>query len=119
MKIISFAWTMPALKAKRKKVTRRNWNDKYARQFKAGEKVLAYDKNPRMGGKQIGIILLTQDPYQESTEYMPDSDYEAEGLAYLEEQGLLIRGMSPLTFWKAWKAAKETLWVIRFELICE
>jgi hypothetical protein len=115
VKIISFAWTTPALLAGRKKVTRREWSKDYAQRFKAGDLVAAYDKNPRNGGKQIATIRLTHDPYLERTDQMPGSDYEDEGLKYFEEQGLLFRGMTPQTFWRNWKAAKTLVWVIRFE----
>jgi len=117
MKIISFAWTTPALLANRKIVTRRDWSEDYAKRFKAGDLVAAYDKNPRNGGKQVATIRLTCNPYRESTDIMPRSDYEAEGLAYLQEQGLRIQGLSPYEFWEAWKAAKEVLWVIRFQKV--
>lgn len=39
MKIISFAETTPALLADAKTVTRREWAEKHARSFKAGERV--------------------------------------------------------------------------------
>jgi hypothetical protein len=63
MKIISFAWTTPALLAGSKCVTRREWDKKYAESFEAGEYVQAFDKSPRAGGKCVAIIELTQKPY--------------------------------------------------------
>lgn len=48
MRIISFAWTSPALLAGAKTVTRRDWDDSYARRFSAGELVAA------VFGLQIG-----------------------------------------------------------------
>ena len=55
MKIISFAWTTEALLAGIKTCTRRDWNDDYARRFKNGEFCQAFDRNPRAGGKRVGI----------------------------------------------------------------
>ena len=115
--IISFAWTTPALLAGEKTVTRREWSDNYAHRFKAGDLVAAYDKNPRAGGKQIATIRLTCDPYLENTRDAPSSDYIAEGLKYLADNGVLIQGMTPFTFWAAWKAAELLVWVIRFEVV--
>jgi len=87
MNIISFAWTTPAVKAKVKTCTRRDWKDDYARRFKAGQHLSGYDKNPRMGGKPFQEVILTQDPYRERYCDVPDSDWIAEGFAYLESIG--------------------------------
>ena len=117
MKIISFAWTTPALLAGRKTCTRRTWSDDYARRFKAGEIVAAYDRGPRNGGKQVAIIRLLQTPYQERVNEAPDPDYEAEGLQWMEEQGKLIQGLPPSVFWRQWQRDNPLVWVVRFELI--
>ena len=58
MKIISFAWTTQALLDGKKTVTRRRWTDKYARQFRAGCLVQAWDKSARFKGKKIAIIQI-------------------------------------------------------------
>jgi uncharacterized protein YqfB (UPF0267 family) len=58
VKIISFAWTTPQLLAGKKTVTRRDWSDKYARQFRAGDLVQVYDKSPRAGGKRVAVIEI-------------------------------------------------------------
>jgi len=52
MKIISFAWTTEASLAGRKTATRRCWSEGYARRFKSGDLVQAYDRNPS-GGRII------------------------------------------------------------------
>jgi hypothetical protein len=117
MKIISFAWTTPALLAERKRVTRRRWNDDYAQRFKKRDLIAAYDKSPRAGGKQVATIRLIDDAYRGRTDYMPPNDYEAEGFAYMEEQGQMVDGMPPRIFWRAWKAAQIPVWVIRFEIV--
>lgn len=126
MRNISFAWTTAALNARRKTVTRREWDDRYAQSFREGELLAAYDRQPRFGGKQIGVIRLTRKPYRESEAVMPDSDYEAEGFAYLDEH--------PYHKPKQWREVnlKEKFerdrkigavcWVVRFEivsLVCE
>lgn len=79
MKIISFAWTVPPLLEGKKTVTRRFWNNEYARRFKKGDLVAAYNKSPRFGGKQIATIKLTCNPYKEFLSRMTDEEEKAEG----------------------------------------
>ena len=117
MRAISFAWTTPALVAGHKRVTRRAWKDGYARSFRAGDEVAAYDKQPRFGGKQVGVIRLVAAPYQESTARAPAEDYEAEGFPFLEERDLLVDGVTPAALWRAWQVYPRTLWVVRFQLL--
>lgn len=117
MPIISFAWTMPAVEARLKFCTRRDWNDDYARRFKAGQLLAGYNKSARYGGQQIAIIRLTMAPYKEPYCQVPDSDWEAEGFVYLESIGARVAGMTPRELWETWKAAPPdiTCYVIRFE----
>jgi hypothetical protein len=115
--VISFGWTAPALLARRKSVTRREWEEGYARNFHAGDIVRAYDHSPRAAGKQIATIRLTHDPYLELSCCIPDDDWEREGFAYLSQQGLLVNGLSPETFWQQWKTEPTPLYVIRFEVV--
>lgn len=121
MNHISFAWTTAALLAGRKEVTRREWKDRHAARFHAGDLVAAYNRNPRNGGHQVATIRLTQDPYQEPFALLPDSDWEGEGFAYLEEVGAKHwqDGASPREIWDSWKNGdpNEAWWVIRFELV--
>ena len=117
MKIISFAWTTPALLAGRKTVTRREWSEDYARRFRAGEMVAAYDRNPRHRGRQVATIRLTRDPYSESTRSAPEEDYEAEGFAFLQELGVKVDGLPPAVLWRAWHVFPQEMWVVRFELV--
>ena len=117
MRIISFAWTTPALLAGRKSVTRRDWSDDYALRFHAGDDVAAYDRNPRHGGRQVATIRLTADPYRESTAKVPPEDYEGEGFAFLAEQGKKVDGLPPAVLWKAWHLYPQEMWVIRFEVV--
>jgi hypothetical protein len=120
MKIISFAWTTPALLAGQKTCTRRDWEPRYGRMFgKAGDLVAAYDRSPRYKGQQVGTIRLTYTPYQESTRDAPPGDYYAEGFGYLTEHGIKVDGMMPMALWQAWHHERhaENLWVVRFELV--
>lgn len=123
MLIVSFAWTTAALLATWpdgsdvKTCTRRNWSDKYARLFKAGMDVQGWDRGPRVGGWQVAVVRLIADPYLERTSSMPDRDYKAEGLEWMEKQGILIRGKSPRQFWDDWKLADELVYVVRFQLV--
>ena len=117
MNIISFSWTTPALLAGRKTVTRRDWIESHARKFKAGYLVAGYDLSPRIHGKKVAIIRLTADPYRENTADIPDSDYEAEGFKYLEENYPGLGRRASNLFWHVWKETPITLWVVRFEVV--
>lgn len=117
MRIISFAWTAPALLAGHKTCTRRAWTEAYAQRFKQGDLVAAYDRNPRFGGKKVATIRLTRAPYLENTADMPPADYRNEGLQYMEEEGLTIQGQHPYDFWIFWGAKRENVWVVRFEVV--
>ena len=63
MRIISFAWTTPALLAGAKTVTRRDWKGRHGMAFHEGDFVQAWDRSPRVGGKQVATIQLTESPY--------------------------------------------------------
>ncbi len=117
MRIISFAWTTPALIAGRKTVTRRDWDDAYAARWHEGDLAAVFDRSPRYGGHQVATIRLTEAPYKDSTATAPDSDWEAEGFAYLHEQGLKVDGLRPDVLWRAWRQHPQLLWVVRFELV--
>lgn len=119
MRLISFAWTTPALLAGRKTVTRRDWNPEFARRFHKGDLVGAYNRSPRHGGEQVAIIRLTEEPCREWTSDAPPEDYEAEGFAYLQEAGKKVDGMEPRTLWRIWHwpSTARFLWVVRFELV--
>ena len=58
---------------------------------------------------------MTQDVYPERTSQMPDSDYENEGLSWMERQNMKIQGITPRKFWEQWKLADELVYVVRFK----
>jgi len=119
VKIISFVWTTAALVAGRKTVTRRDWTPQYAAQFRAGDVIAAYDRQPRYGGRQVATLRLIADPYLESTADAPEEDYEREGFAYSEEQGIKVDGLRPRTLWRCWHSPSygRRMWVVRFEVV--
>jgi hypothetical protein len=117
MRIISFAWTTPALVARRKTVTRRAWQPSYAASMKDGQLCAAWDKSPRAKGKKVGVIRLVGDPFLESTALMPASDFEAEGFNYLGMIGATVNGWSPRQLWEHSKRFPTDLWVVRFEIV--
>lgn len=117
MKIISFAWTSPALLAGEKTCTRRRWSAKYARLFHKGDLVQAYSRTPQYGGKRIAIIRLTCDPYLEFTGQAPGDDFKAEGFYWMEENDILVRGVMPTYFWDQWREDNELVYVVRFEVV--
>lgn len=125
--IISFAWTTPALLAGAKSCTRREWDDGYARRFRDGELVDAYDRSPRAGGHKVATVRLTVAPTFELMRAMPDGDYEAEGFAWLyahpEALPKRFRGNSAAlesfsrAGFAAWRSEPGSMWVVRFELV--
>lgn len=120
MRSISFAWTTPAVIARRKTVTRRAWTERYARSIHAGDELVAWNKQPRFAGaRRIGIVRVTADPTFESTRDAPDSDFDAEGFSYLQTAlpGWTVDGLAPKALWRAWRLSPRDLWVVRFELV--
>ena len=117
MKEISFSWTTTAFLAGVKTVTRREWNDSYAKTFKKGEIVAAYDKQRRFGGHKIGLIKLTQAPYKENITDMPKEDWVAEGFALMVAENKLMNGRTPWSFYKRWIGEGKDLWVVRFKVM--
>ena len=82
--ILSFAWTTEALLAGRKTCTRRRWSSRHygawRQAWREGRREhQAWDKSPRAGGKRVGPIRLTCEPYKERLGDMPEGDVEAEG----------------------------------------
>lgn len=115
MMIISFAWTTDAFLANRKTETRRDWNENYAKRFKKGDMVKAYDRQPRFGGKQIGSLQITKEPYYQHISKMPESAFEFEGFAYMQERGIKIWGKNARQAFDEWRDEDEFYWVIEFE----
>lgn len=121
---ISFAWTTPALLAGQKSVTRRPWQDSHARRFKTGDLVDAFNRQPRHAGTKIAtirIVSVTKEPMFT----MPDSDYEAEGFAYLADNLHLLPKSGEFSHpervsresFAAAQRASACVWVVRFELV--
>lgn len=79
MHIISFAWTTKALLDGTKTVTRRCWSDNYAKRFRKGDIVQAYDKSPRVGGKRVALIRLLKTPYRQDVSELTEEDVLKEG----------------------------------------
>jgi hypothetical protein len=118
MKIISFAWTTPALLAGAKTCTRRDWALEYALRFQQGEVCQAWNKSPRFKGKDVARVRLLEKPYQENTKDAPDEDYKKEGFAWLKAHGILVVGKYDVDkLWNVWKTVGFDKWVVRFELL--
>lgn len=115
--LISFAWTIEPFLANRKNVTRRYWKDSHAKKFKKGMIIDAFDKLPYRGGKKIGEIKLTKDPYQQRTSEMKTHDFIQEGLYWMFENNKTIHGKDVETFFSDWIKKDDLVWVIEFEKI--
>lgn len=118
MKIISFARTTAALKARRKSVTRRLWKDSHAARFAPGDLVEAWSAGPHRGGQPVGVIRI-KSVTREPTHTIPDSDWEAEGFAYMEAHGLSVRSdLACAELWAQWRSDRTLMtYVIRFEVV--
>jgi hypothetical protein len=116
MKIISFALTVPALLAGRKSRTRREWPDRYASMFKAGDHCQAFDRSPRFGGKQIAIIEIIEIKKQHLSE-MNAEDYEKEGFKYFEDNGLKIWNKEATQAFNDWREDDQEVYVIDFKVL--
>jgi len=111
--ILSFAWTTEALLAGQKTCTRRRWSSRHFGAWRQAWRKgrlehQAWDKVPRAGGKRVGTIRLTCEPYKERLADMPESDVLAEGGMWASKQEFieLFGG-----------AADLAVVVVRFELI--
>jgi len=132
-KSISFAWTSPALLAGRKTCTCRDWGDDYARRFRAGDVIAAYDRSPRYGGTQIATLRLTHDAtHGRLIDVLGgfDAAYEAEGFAWGDEQVAAGNeqmrkaiernlGVEPGETLRDWlhQTAMVREWIVRFEVV--
>lgn len=121
MKIISFSYTTPAVLADRKHRTRRKWNDGYASRIRLDERLQGWDHLPRarvLGAKKVCEIEITAPLRKEPNSMMTDADYELEGFAYLEEQGIPIWGKPARVAFNEWRADKDAeYWVIDFQKV--
>lgn len=123
-RIISFAWTTPALVAGQKTVTRREWDDDYAKRWKPGEIALAYNRSPRAHGEAVARLKIISVTHEDDF-LAPSSDYEAEGFAWLKEhpEALPKTDRSMYRFnversqFNRWRDAGGKSWVIRFEVL--
>ncbi|HWD37729.1 MAG TPA: hypothetical protein VG944_02690, partial [Fimbriimonas sp.] len=107
--ILSFAYTAAAYLAKRKTVTRREWSDKTFSMWKAreGQRFDAWSRSPRFKGIPIGTSRLVSVTWEHTCD-MPDSDWEAQGFAYMSEHGLLVGPSQTCSeFWEAWRSDRE------------
>ena len=124
-RILSFAWTTPAFVTGHKTCTRRNWKPRYADTFQAGEILQAWNKSPRCGAGafRVGDIRLTEDVLLQRTADAPESDFQAEGFAFLQKIGhtLALDGgphLTPGDLWLSWKDAPNVMrYVVRFQLL--
>lgn len=125
--ILSFGYTAPALLAGAKTVTRRDWKATHADRFKRLHVALgwvaeAYDRSTRVGGHHIADILVQTVQGPLPVGLMPDSDYEAEGFAWLHANGHTPPKSAPFPDFSregfdAWRRSGAVLYVVRFELV--
>ncbi|NES64125.1 MAG: hypothetical protein F6K24_02100 [Okeania sp. SIO2D1] len=103
---------MPQLLAGLKSVTRRKWNDKYAQSMVKGWAEKFHPALTRaccFGGESVGVIELTEPPYQEKLSDMPESDVALEGFPELSKQEFIDR------FFEG--DSEAIVWVVRFQFI--
>ena len=123
--IISFAKTTDALLAGHKTVTRREWSAAHAarvaKAFSDGRPFDAWNYSPRVKSRdphKVATIRLTEAPYQEMSDLVEDTagEYEAEGFAFMDEQGQQGDVDAILL---DWEERRRLLWVVRFKVVPE
>lgn len=116
-RIISVAWTAPAVRARAKFCTRRDWPDSYARLFHEGDLVQLYDKTPRAGGKLICLVRLTVDPVKMAAWPLLPGDWEKEGFTWLTLHGFKCGKITITDLIESWISDPREMWVIRWEYL--
>ncbi len=56
---------------------------------------------------------------QQLTGKMSEFDYKAEGLYWMEKQGIKIRGLTPREFFENWKQTNEIVFVLTVHMVYE
>jgi hypothetical protein len=106
MMIISFAWTTPAVVLGIKNTTRRDWTsdyfDRMVNAMNRGERLQAYDKSPRSGGKCFGTLKHVSMKL-ELTSNVPDIDWYNEGFDVLTQLRQKTGNVTPHEIWEDWK----------------
>lgn len=125
MKIVSMAYTSPAVAAGKKCVTRRNWKESYAKTFHKGDSLEAWTRSPRNGGRPLALIRLTAEPVSEPVGIKRQEDgyaeleakeviriWNEEGFAYLDTpEGDLLEAA------RRWHDSQRGYWTIMFEIL--
>ena len=114
MRQITVGWTLPALLAGAKTVTRQAWK-RAPRWLRAGQVITV--SGP--GRTPVATIRLTADPRLEPLGAMPDSDYEAEGWRWLHDHPEALppyvrREDVSWAAFERWRARPYATWVLRF-----
>ena len=114
MRHINVGWTLPALVAGAKTVTRQTWK-RAPGWMRAGQAVTV--SGP--GRTPVAMIRLTADPCLEPLGAMPDSDYEAEGWRWLSDHpealGRSVRRADVSgAACERWRARPYATWALRF-----
>lgn len=89
-RIVSFSHTTAALVNGHKTMTTRDWKPEFAARFKAGDEILAYDKNPRNGGKPVARLRLTADVKLTDPATLTREDFQREGFGFLAAETMLL-----------------------------
>jgi len=87
-KWVSIGWLGEAAISGFKKLTLQPWTAVKAAQYEKGDLVDLFDKPPSSGGKKLGIVRITQTPYQIRTNELTKSDFSAMGFDYLRSKGI-------------------------------
>ena len=124
MKIISFAATSAPLLAGAKTRTVRRWTQGHAETIHGT--VQAYDRSPRYGGKRIALLsvrsVFRTEPDVDGR-WPPSLEWKQargpEGLAWMEERGLLCGKVEPRVYYESILDGAGWLYVVDFELLAE
>lgn len=83
-KWISLGWLSEMAVNELKKLTLQPWTSIEAAQYEKGDLLDLFTKPPSSGGKKLGIVRITQTPFQIRTDELTKSDLSAMGFDYLK-----------------------------------
>lgn len=111
---ISFAWTIEKVLDGSKTSTIRPWADKHAAKFKEGDRVKAYNRNPRNGGKPMAVIRITRAPFKGTLHDLVYERHRLEKEGHPADGGMTIQEFLDTYFPMVPPDAE--MWCLEFEL---
>ena len=116
-KWLSLGWLSKAAINGYKNLTLQPWTAVEADQYEKGDLIELYIKPPSRGGTRLGVVRLTQTPFQIRTDELTKSDFSAMGFDYLK--AMMIHspgGMTAGEIEEEMKTKPTKLWAVHFKI---